>query len=234
MSTQSILIVEDDIKIAQLLQILLENNGYSTACLNRGNHVIQYVKQTSPDLILLDVMLPEKDGLTLCREIRQFSRIPIIILSSLYEEVDRLVGLELGADDYIGKPFSSREVVARIKAVLRRALSDPIIPNKVVLDDIVLDTVTHQVHVTEQELKLTPTEFSLLYHFMTYPNQVFSRQTLIEQIQGYDFSGYERTIDSHVKNLRKKLLDMLPGKEIINTIYGIGYKLNYPFLQSSP
>ncbi|MDM8557398.1 response regulator [Candidatus Parabeggiatoa sp. HSG14] len=233
MSTQSILIVEDDIKIAHLLQVFLENNGYSTAHLNRGELVIQYIKQTSPDLILLDVMLPEKDGLTLCREIRQFSRIPIIMLSGLVEEVDRLVGLELGADDYIGKPFSSREVVARIKAVLRRVSSDPITPNKMVLDKIVLDIVTYQVHVVKQELKLTPTEFSLLHHFMTYPNQVFSRQTLIEQVQGYDFYGCERTVDSHVKNLRKKLVSMLPDKEIISTIYGIGYKLNYPFLQSS-
>ena len=222
---QNILVAEDEVKIAGILQDYLTKAGYRVVCLDRGDLVVPYARQQQPTLILLDLMLPGMDGMEICREIRKFSEVPIIMITARVEEIDRLLGLELGADDYICKPFSPREVVARVKAVLRRVYTPPTGKN-LVAGDVTLIPETHQVLVGGHELKLTPCEFNLLQTLLSHPNRIFSRNELINVVQGYDFEGYERTIDSHIKNLRKKIASCLPGKEVISTIYGVGYKLN--------
>ncbi|GBC61923.1 DNA-binding response regulator [Desulfonema ishimotonii] len=224
MSGKTILIVEDELKIAQVLRDYLEKAGYATNCLSRGDTVPAHVQKNPPGLILLDLMLPGMDGTEVCREIRKFSNVPIIIITARVEELDRIIGLELGADDYICKPFSPREVVARVKAVLRRASPD--VPGKaLVLGPIRLDEDLHQVLIYDNTITLTPSEHELLKIMISQPGRVFSRSELIGQIQGYDFEGYERTIDSHIKNLRKKMAEFFPNQDIIRAVYGIGYKL---------
>jgi len=225
MTSRHILVVEDEKKIANLLCDYLKEAGFRTSTQDNGNRVISQVKQDAPDLILLDIMLPGKDGMELCREIRQESNIPIIMITARVEEIDRLLGLELGADDYICKPFSPREVVARVKTVFRRVHAEPR-TNNLVVGSISLDEETHQVMIGNQMLNLTPNEFGLLKIMMTRPNRVFSRSELINRVQGYGFEGYDRTIDTHIKNLRKKIGRQLPGQEIISTVYGIGYKFS--------
>ncbi|MFZ2446543.1 MAG: response regulator [Syntrophobacteraceae bacterium] len=221
----AVLIVEDEVKIAEILKAYLVKAGYKVFCLNRGDEVVPYVRQNPPALILLDIMLPGIDGIEVCREIRKFSDLPVIMVTARVEEIDRLLGLEIGADDYICKPFSPREVVARVKAVLRRFLL-PQSDKMLAVGDICLLQESHRVIVDGNELKLTPCEHNLLKTFLGRPDRIFSRNELISVVQGYDFEGYDRTIDSHVKNLRKKIARYLPDKEIISTIYGVGYKLN--------
>jgi two-component system response regulator BaeR len=223
MTSRHILIVEDEEKIASLLGDYLKKAGFRTSTQNNGDRVIAQIKKDPSDLILLDIMLPGKNGMELCREIRQFSNIPIIMITARVEEIDRLLGLELGADDYICKPFSPREVVARVKAIFRRLHAEPLTHN-LVIGSISLDDKTHQVMIDKQVLNLTPNEFGLLKVMMSQPNRVFSRSELINRVQGYDFEGYDRTIDTHIKNLRKKIAQKLPGQEVISTVYGVGYK----------
>ena len=222
---REILIVEDEKKIAGFLQDYLIKAGFRVALLDRGDAVVPYVKKHSPCLILLDIMIPGKDGIEVCREVRKFSDVPIIMVTARVEEIDRLLGLELGADDYVCKPFSPREVVARVKAVLRRIYASQT-EKTLVVGDVSLIQTTRQVFVGEHELKLTPCEYSLLQTLLGHPNRIFSRNELINIVQGYDFDGYDRTIDTHIKNLRKKIAKHAPGKEVISTIYGIGYKWN--------
>lgn len=223
-----ILIVEDEAKIASLLCDYLKAAGFMTSTQVDGSRVISQVEKESPDLILLDIMLPGKDGLALCREIRQVSDVPIIMITARVEEIDRLLGLELGADDYICKPFSPREVVARVKAVFRRVHAESR-TNRLVVGTISLDDETRQVMIGKQVLILTPNEFGLLKIMMSRPDRVFARSELVNRIQGYDFEGYDRTIDTHIKNLRKKIAQKLPGREIISTVYGVGYKFTASF-----
>ena len=225
MTGRDILIVEDEAKIMGVLRDYLMRAGYRVACLDRGDAVVPHVRQSPPGLILLDIMIPGADGMEVCREVRKFSDVPIIMITAKVEEIDRLLGLELGADDYICKPFSPREVVARVKAVLRRAYAPPA-ERTLVVGEISLVQGTHQVLVGGHELKLTPCEYNLLKTLLSHPNRIFSRNELINIVQGYDFEGYDRTIDSHVKNLRRKISKHIPGKEIISTIYGMGYKLS--------
>ena len=227
MTAKHILIVEDEEKIAGLLCDYLKAAGFRTSVQDNGDRVIAQVKKDPPNLILLDIMLPGKDGMQLCREIRQFSNVPIIMITARVEEVDRLLGLELGADDYICKPFSTREVVARVRAVFRRVHAEPR-EDHLVIGSISLNDETHQVMINKKVLNLTPNEFGLLKIMMSRPNRVFSRSELISRVQGYEFEGYDRTIDTHIKNLRKKIARRLPGQEIISTVYGIGYKFNAP------
>jgi two-component system, OmpR family, response regulator BaeR len=224
---QQILIVEDELKISQVLSEYLKQAGYAVFCLKRGDEVIPQVKRNPPTLILLDIMLPGMDGIEVCRELRKSASIPIIMLTARVDEIDRLLGLELGADDYICKPFSPREVVARVKAVLRRAQPRPAGAHLTV-GEVSLDEQRHQVLIREEEVKLTPCEFQLLKALLEHPNRVFSRTELLNLVQGYDFEGYDRTIDSHIKNLRKKVAAMAPGQELVSTVYGIGYKFNRP------
>lgn len=223
-----ILIVEDEQKIVGLLRDYLEKAGFKTSGIMRGDKVVSRIRQSRPDLVLLDIMLPGMDGMEVCREIRKISNVPIIMITARVEEIDRLLGLELGADDYICKPFSPREVVARVKAILRRISREPE-DEELAIGPVILNENTHEVRVNNQPLTLTPSEFNLLKLLMNYPGRVFSRSDLIDKVLGYDFEGYERTIDSHVKNLRKKIFEHYPDKEIILSIYGVGYKLNATF-----
>ncbi len=222
MANRNILIVEDDAKIAELLRDYLINAGYSVSILNDGSGVIYEVRKNEPDAIVLDLMLPGKDGLTICREIRSFSRVPILILTAKIEEIDRLTGLETGADDYICKPFSPKEVIARIKAILRRACPE----EKFVAGPVTIHLDSYIAKVDGSVIHLTPNEFELLKTLVARPGCIFTRSDLVSRIQGYDYEGYERTIDSHIKNLRKKIEEVIPGKEIIKTVYGIGYSFN--------
>jgi two-component system response regulator BaeR len=227
MSKKKILIVEDDKKIADLLKDYLEQVSFDVSILSDGDSAVSEVRSNPPDLILLDIMLPGKDGMTICREIRTFSNLPVLFLTAKIEEIDRLLGLELGADDYICKPFSPREVVARVKAVLRRSHPEPG-EEKLIAGPIILRPASHKASINNTDLHLTPNEFELLKVLMAQPDRVFTRSDLVSKIQGYDFDGYDRTIDSHIKNLRKKIDKFLKGQMVIRTVYGIGYTFNMP------
>jgi two-component system response regulator BaeR len=222
-----ILIVEDEKKLADLLRDYLIGAGYKVSCLSRGDQVEQWVKQQQPDLMLLDILLPGLEGTEVCRKIRQFSSMPIIMVTAKVEEIDRIIGLELGADDYICKPFSPREVVSRVKAVLRRVHLKPM-HKKLSVGPLTLDEASYQAGVNGHPLNLTPCEFGLFKVMIQHPNRVFSRSELLEKVQGYQFEGYDRTIDTHIKNLRKKIAEKLPDQDIIHSVYGVGYKLVEP------
>ena len=227
MASEHIFVVEDEIKISKLLKDYLTQEGFTVTCLDRGDEVVSKVKKEQPALILLDLMLPGKDGLEVCREIRKFSTVPVLMLTAKVEEIDRIIGLELGADDYICKPFSPREVIARVKAVLRRSYA-PTDLNQIIAGPLSLNSDTHQVTIDGHPLKLTPSEFGLLKAMMASPNKVFSRSELLDRVQGYQFEGYDRTIDSHIKNLRKKIARLIPDQDIICTVYGVGYQFIAP------
>jgi len=227
MHGKRILIVEDDKKIVEILSDYLKQENFRVSTLNRGDSVTSEVHINPPDIILLDLMLPEKDGLTICREIRSFSNVPILIISAKVEEIDRLLGLEFGADDYICKPFSPREVVARIKAILRRVYPDPV-ETSLIAGPIALNPDGHRATIKESDLNLTPNEFELLKVLISRPGRVFTRSDIVSKVQGCSFDGSERAIDCHIKNLRKKVDELLPGNKIIQTIYGVGYAVNVP------
>lgn len=219
-----ILIVEDQPKLAKLLQEYLEQSGYNTHIIDNGLNVIPWVKQNEPSLILLDIMLPGKDGMELCREIREFSQVPILMVTARIEEIDRLLGLELGADDYICKPFSPREVVARVKAVLRRSDFKHDSPFKNEIFD--LDEERYSVSYHGHPLNLTVVEFRLLKKLLSSQGKVYSRSQLIDQLYDDHRIVNDRTVDTHVKNLRKKLEHIAPNDNIIRSVYGVGYKLD--------
>jgi two-component system, OmpR family, response regulator BaeR len=218
-----ILIVEDEAKIREVLRDYLEKEGYQVTCLERGDTVVAMVKTSPPDLILLDIMLPGMDGLEVCRGVRKFSQVPILMLTARVEEIDCVLGLELGADDYISKPFRPREVMARVKAVLRRSQPEQK-EKKLNAGFIELNTETHRVTIHGQEVKLTPIEFNLLMLMMEHPGRVFPRTELVSRVQGYEFDGYDRTVDTHIKNLRRKIAALLPEQEVIVSVHGVGYK----------
>lgn len=224
-----ILIVEDEPKLARLLADYLENSGYTTTWLDHGNDVIPALRQTSFDLVVLNLMLPGRDGLDICRELRQFSQVPVVMLTARVEEIDRLLGLELGADDYICKPFSPREVVARIKAILRRASGAAsgeagAAPGPGSGPALQIDADSHDARLDGHPLDLTPVEFRLLSTFASAPGRIFSREQLLDHIYDDHRVITDRTVDSHVKNLRRKLETIRPG-DTIRSIYGVGYKL---------
>lgn len=216
-----ILIVEDELKLARLEADYLHNAGYATDCLDDGLKVVAWLKQNPVDLILLDLMLPGKDGLDICREIRTFSTVPIIIVTARIEEVDRLLGLELGADDYICKPFSPREMVARVKAVLRRLQPQEASGGEC---PISLVPESFRVRAGHKETELTAVEFQLLQVLFEQPGRIFSRSKLMDLIYQDQRIVSDRTIDSHIKKLRKKLSDLLPGRELVHSVYGAGYR----------
>lgn len=220
--TQKLLIVEDEPKLAELLNDYLTKEGYSVTCFQDGNEVIEWVKQEQPSMILLDLMLPGKDGLTLCKEIRSFSDVPIIMVTAKVEEIDRLVGLEVGADDYICKPFSPREVVARVKTVLRR--SPGLSGTQDAEKKLELDESRLMVRYSSVELELTYVEFRLLAQLYSQPGRIFSRDQLINNIYDDHRIVSDRTIDSHIKKLRKKLQQLTNEIEFIRSVYGVGYK----------
>lgn len=219
MKENRVLIVEDEPKLASLLSDYLQSSGYKTETIMDGLQVIPALKQNMPSLMLLDVMLPGKDGMEICKEVRRFSEIPIIMLTARVEEIDRLLGLELGADDYICKPFSPREVVARVKAVMRRSRGGVI-----QTEELVLDESRNTAILKGQTLDLTVVEFQLLKLLASDPGRIFTRNQLIDRIYHDHRIVSDRTIDSHIKKLRRKISDALPGQEFIHSVYGIGYK----------
>lgn len=221
-SAGTILLVEDERNIADILADYLRQSGFTTSHLANGSEVATFVRKTPPDLVLLDLMLPGKDGLEVCREVRAFSMVPIIMVTARVEEIDRLLGLELGADDYICKPFSPREVVARVKAMLRRARALPASESKPQLIDI--DEPQNRVTANGQRLDLTPTEFRLLKLMASNPGRVYTRAMLLDLCYQQEQQIYDRVIDSHIKNLRKKLTKALDGQEAIHSVYGVGYR----------
>jgi two-component system, OmpR family, response regulator BaeR len=225
MTEKHVLVVEDESKIAELLKDYLGAAGFAVRIVERGDSAVTEVRNSPPALVLLDIMLPGMDGMEVCRTIRTFSSVPIIMITARVEEIDRIVGLELGADDYVCKPFSPREIVARVKAILRRSSPQPT-ELHLRVGQISMDCATREVSVRGEPVSLTPNEFALLKAFMTRPNRVFTRGELLNLVQGYNFDGYERTIDSHIKNLRKKISEKLPEQEAISTVYGVGYKLS--------
>jgi two-component system response regulator BaeR len=216
-----ILIVEDEEKLANVLAEYLALADHQTTILLDGLNVIDTVKEQAIDLVLLDLMLPGKDGLTLCRELREFSDIAIIMMTAKVEEIDRLLGLELGADDYICKPYSPREVVARVKALLRR--TSPQV--KTTANILELDSDTYQVKVYQQVVGLTAIEFNLLKILNNKPGRIYSRAQLIDLIYQDNRIVSERTIDSHIKKLRKKLNAISSDNELVQSVYSVGYKL---------
>jgi two-component system response regulator BaeR len=224
---QRILIVEDEADLATLLQDYLRHNGFDSEVEADGARVIQAVLDYKPDLILLDLMLPHRDGLSLCRELRTENQIPIIMVTAKVEEIDRLLGLELGADDYICKPYSPREVIARVKAVLRR--SEPVGQGATDKGSpLSLDENTLSVELNGKSLDLTAVEFRLLQALSSDPRRIFSREHLMDQIYQDHRIVNDRTIDSHITKLRKKLATACPGNEIIHSVYGVGYKFELP------
>lgn len=219
---QKILIVEDEIKLASLISDYLKQAGFDTKIIDNGLQVVDWVRQESPDLILLDLMLPGKDGIEICKEVRLFSQVPILMLTARIEEIDRLLGLALGADDYICKPYSPREVLARIKAVSRRCGGEIKTPTEQLL---LLDEQSFSASIKGNTIALTVVEFQLLKILLEQPQRIHSRGQLMDQIYDDERIVSERTIDCHIKKLRKKLHEILPGTEVIHAVYGVGYKV---------
>ena len=222
---RKILIVDDDRKTADLIRLYLERDGFQALIAHDGRLALDLARQKRPDLIVLDLMLPTVDGLDVCRILRAESRVPIIMLTARTTEDDKLLGLDLGADDYITKPFSPREVVARVRAVLRRAGEDPDKGSTAArFGDLLIDFVSHAARLGAAPLHLTPKEFKLLETLVKQPGRAFSRLELLERVFGFDYEGLERTIDVHIMNLRKKI-ERDPAQPIyILTVYGVGYK----------
>jgi DNA-binding response OmpR family regulator len=222
MSKSTILLVEDERKIAEITKVYLERDGFRVLHATTGEEALGLLKE-SPDLILLDLMLPDMDGEEICRLVRKDSEVPIIMVTAKSDEDERVRGLGLGADDYVVKPFSPRELVARVKAQLRRHLSQPNIFsfNEGALE---INVENHEVKRAAEVVTLTPTEFKILLSLAERPEIVMSRLQLVNIVQGYDFEGYERTIDAHVKNLRHKIESNPRAPEFIKTIYAMGYK----------
>ena len=219
----TILIVEDEAKIASLLRDYLEKiGGYQTHWVDRGDEALAAFEKVSPDLVLLDLMLPGMDGLEVCKAIRLKSQVPVIMVTALVEEIDRLLGLELGADDYICKPFSPREVVARVKAVLRRFGA---CEKNAPVSGLQIDEERHTATINNRQLKLSPVEFALLSRLAAQPGRVFSRDQLMSSIYDDYRIVSDRTVDTHVKNLRRKLADAGPDSDLIESVYGVGYRL---------
>ena len=219
--SKSILIVEDESKLAKVLADYLEKDDFKTNHLINGDEVVDWVKKNKPDLILLDLMLPGANGKDICKDIRNFSAVPIIMVTAMIDEIDRLIGLELGADDYICKPFSPKEVVARVKAVLRRM--DPDFINQSDTDDFNIDHDAFSISIRGKKLDLTPVEFRMLEMFMGQPGRVYNRDQILNNVFDDGRIVLDRTVDTHIKNLRQKLKEASPEKEYIRSIYGIGY-----------
>lgn len=221
-----ILVVEDEKELNKLLQAYLTRAGYRALGAFSGDEGLGLYEQEKPDLVLLDLNLPGRDGLELAREMRKSRDVPIIMATARVDEIDRLIGLELGADDYVSKPYSPREVVARVKAVLRRGARVPQQAPVLTLGKLRLDVDAHQTVLAGKQLELTPTEFGILQLLVSQPGRVFTRLQLLEAAQGTSYEGYERSVDVHVKNLRRKLKEVDPAGKYIETVFGVGYRAN--------
>ncbi len=224
--TETILIIEDEPKVARLARDYLEKNGYRVLVANDGNSGLAMARGEKPDLLVLDLMLPGMDGLDVCRALRRESDLPIIMLTARAEETDRLIGLEIGADDYISKPFSPRELVARVRALLRRAKGRVYQSGIVRVGELELNTDNHSVVLAGESIHLTRIEFNLLETMTRHPGQIFSRAQLLENLHGVAYIGYDRSIDAHVKNLRRKIEEDPANPKYILTVYAVGYKFS--------
>lgn len=221
----TILIIEDEPELVKVLRSYLEQAGFHVLTAYRGDSGLSTWEHKRPDLVILDLNLPGMDGLDVAREIRRKGNTPILMLTARVEEADQLIGLELGADDYITKPFSPRVVVARVRALLRRATSSVSEPQVLRVADLEIDLAAHTVKRDDEALDLTPTEFNLLATMAAQPGRVFTRLQLLEAVQGTAYEGYERTIDAHIKNLRQKLEPNPRQPRYIETVFGVGYRL---------
>lgn len=225
--SQKILVVDDELDIVKVVRAYLEQSGFRVVTASDGQQALAVFRHEQPDLVVLDLNLPRLVGLDVCRAIRRESHTPVIMLTARVDETDRLIGLEIGADDYIVKPFSPREVVARVRTVLRRSSRPaPDHPASITIGDLVIDPVKHEVHLAARLIDLTPMEFNLLQALAAQPGRAFSRMDLLDAAQGEAYEGYERTIDVHIKNLRQKLGDEPRAPTYLLTVYGIGYKFN--------
>lgn len=218
-----ILVVDDDEYISELIKLYLVKEGYNVVFAHDGVQALEVFSAEIPDLILLDIMLPEMDGWNVCKEIRKSSNVPIIMLSAKGENFDKVLGLELGADDYIVKPFDPSELLARVKAVLRRSNQTPVGKSYITFPGLSIDMEQYQVKIEEQPVELTPKEIELLYFIASHPNQVFNREQLLQHVWGYEYLGDSRTVDVHIKRIRKKV--EIPNQSWqIKTVWGVGYK----------
>ncbi|MCL4393635.1 MAG: response regulator transcription factor, partial [Chloroflexi bacterium] len=222
--SKKILVVDDEKKIVKVVRGYLEQAGFDVVTASNGQQALTVFRHEKPSFVLLDLGLPEIDGLDVARTLRKESSVPIIMVTARIEETDRLIGLELGADDYILKPFSPREVVARVRAVLRRL--DGVTASAQVFHagELTLDLSKHSVTMGNESVELTPTEFDVLAVLMQNPGQAFTRMQLLDRVQGQTYEGYERTIDAHIKNLRQKIGDDPQAPRYILTVFGVGYK----------
>ncbi len=228
-SGETILVVDDEPKIVKTVKAYLENAGFRVVTADDGQMALTVFRHEKPALVILDLGLPGMDGLDVARAVRRDSNVPIIMLTARVDEADKLIGLELGADDYVTKPFSPREVVARVRAVLRRVDADrELTPPPVVAGQVTIDLERRQVTIGGQAVELTPTEFDLLVVLARHPGRVFTRLELLDRVQGYAFEGYERTVDAHIKNLRQKIEPDPKQPRYLLTVYGVGYKFSEP------
>ena len=225
MDNRKILIVDDDINICELLRLYLEKDGFAAMVAHDGEQALQLSQTSNPDIVLLDIMMPKLDGWQVCREIRKTSNVPIIMLTAKGETFDKVLGLELGADDYITKPFDTKEVIARIKAVLRRSdttdKSGEI--SEVRYDKLRINITNYELEVAGVQIDTPPKELELIYHLASNPNRVYTRDQLLDEVWGFDYYGDSRTVDVHVKRLREKL-EGISEKWSLKTVWGVGYK----------
>lgn len=224
MAGGKILVVDDDLNICELLRLYMEKEGYNVAIANDGEQALSVYKQFNPDIVMLDIMLPKKDGWEVCREIRRTDDTPIIMLTAKGETFDKVLGLELGADDYMVKPFDTKELMARVKAVLRRtATSEDEAVKQVEFDNLVINLTCYELKVKGEIISTPPKELELLYHLASNPNRVYTRDQLLDEVWGFDYYGDSRTVDVHIKRLREKLEGASAQWEL-KTVWGVGYK----------
>ena len=224
MASERILVVDDDTNICELLRLYLEKEGYEVSIANNGGEAVKMFQEVSPSLMLLDIMLPVLDGWQVCREVRKFSDKPIIMLTAKGETFDKVLGFELGADDYVVKPFDAKEVMARVKAVLRRsgAGAQPSM-KEVEFDKLTINLTNYELKVDGKRVDTPPKELELIYHLASNPNRVFTRDQLLDEVWGFDYYGDSRTVDVHVKRLREKL-EGVSEKWELKTVWSVGYK----------
>lgn len=224
MENRKILVVDDDINICELLRLYLEKENFTVTTVNDGKSAVLSVQKEVPDLMLLDIMLPGLDGWQVCREIRKFSEVPIIMITAKGETFDKILGLELGADDYVTKPFEAKEVVARIKAVLRRtAVPEESKEREVEFDKLKINLTKYDLIIDGKKVDAPPKEMELLFHLASNPNRVYTRDQLLDEVWGFEYYGDSRTVDVHVKRLREKL-EGVSDKWSLKTVWGVGYK----------
>lgn len=224
MSANKILIVDDDVNIVELIRLYFQKEGFDTITAHNGSRALELFKEEAPSLVILDIMMPEMDGWQVCREMRRMSNIPIIMLTAKGETFDKVLGLELGADDYMVKPFDTKELVARVKAVLRRSETKATQTTKeIVYPNLTINLSNYELKLSANIIEIPPKELELLYFLASNPNRVFTREQLLEEVWGFDYFGDSRTVDVHIKRLREKL-EGIDGNWQLKTVWGVGYK----------